>query len=122
MTMATAMLLFVNFLAFSSQVEAFGVSPLIVAKASSFVPTSFVLSPSFVLSDESTIGSIPDVAIQATHAVVDTASAIPGSGGGGVGDIVRSIAVAITAVLFLGAGLTLVTASIIVPGKPYIVT
>jgi hypothetical protein len=119
--MVTAMLLFVTFLAFSSQVEAFGVSPFVVSKASSFVPTSFVLSPSFVLSDESTIGSIPDVAIQATQAVVDTASAIPDSGGGGVVDILRSIAIAVTVVLFLSAGFALVTAAIIVPGKPYIV-
>lgn len=120
--MATAMLLFATFLAFSSRVEAFGVSPLVVSKANSFVATSFVLSPSFVLSDESTVGSIPDVAIQASQAVVDTASAIPASGGGGVVDILRTIAVVITAVSFLGAGLALVTASIIVPGKPYIVT
>lgn len=36
---------------------------------------------------------------------------------GGIGDILRNIGVAITAVVFLFAGLTLVTASVIIPGK-----
>eukprot|EP00526_Cylindrotheca_closterium_P015120 CAMPEP_0113651188 /NCGR_PEP_ID=MMETSP0017_2-20120614/27274_1 /TAXON_ID=2856 /ORGANISM="Cylindrotheca closterium" /LENGTH=252 /DNA_ID=CAMNT_0000563821 /DNA_START=5 /DNA_END=763 /DNA_ORIENTATION=- /assembly_acc=CAM_ASM_000147 len=73
------------------------------------------LNPSFLLS-EAADGVVTDAAVAATAKTAEAiGAAIPESGGGGILDILKNIAVAITAVLFLGAGLTVVTASIIVP-------
>jgi hypothetical protein len=97
------------------QTAAFGTPQLFAAnKASCFLTTSFV-SQSILLGDEG-LGNLQDAAIQSTQAIVDTARVIEETGAGeGFGGILRNIAIAITSIVFLGAGLTLLTASVIIP-------
>ncbi|CAJ1935220.1 unnamed protein product [Cylindrotheca closterium] len=75
--------------------------------------------PSLLLSEvvsDSLAATTTGTTNKAAGAIMDIGATLPeAGGGGGIVDIAKNIAFAITAVLFLGAGLTLVTASIIVP-------
>lgn len=80
---------------------------------------SLNLHPSLLVS-EAADGAVSDAVAASTakaaEAVMDIGAALP-EAGGGIMDTVKNIAAAITIVLFLGAGLTAITAAIIVPGK-----
>ena len=87
----------------ASSVESFSPQSLITKAAVSsaaFVPSSVLQNENF----ESSV--IPHSAFESSFAVLAE---------GGAMDILRNVAVAITAVVFLLAGITLVTASIIIP-------
>lgn len=80
------------------------------------IPQQYLIKSSILLSSPTVLltdgQGVPDVAM----AAADTAAAIQESGvGEGFGAILRNIAVAITAIVFLGAALTLLTASVIIP-------
>ena len=95
---------------------AFGVPPHLAAGAARSLVAAPFVAPSLWLSDEGAASVVEQAAAQATRAVVETSIAVETAGaGGGILGTLKDAALAITAVLFFGAGLAYLLASVIVP-------
>lgn len=101
----------------ASTADAFTVQPsLVLSSPHDSITTelgSAILHPSLILSDDG-VDSVVTATTKTAEAVTDIGALLP-EAGGGILDIIKNVAYAITAILFLVAGLSVITASIIVP-------